>query len=193
MRFPRSLPLLLLGAFVAGCDSDSPTEAGLAPSAVPSMTVYSSEASCTLAVHAILRESGSVATVGQVQFRISPPDPGATDANVQYRGIYRPTGDMDFSAVSVGLVSRVPDQSPTWTDIQKSDPGTPSLSIIEFGRTVSMSQEMALALVDDPSRFKAVVNVVAATGGREAEGLVAPRRRVPESLRDRQRTCFETG
>lgn len=52
---------------------------------------------------------------------------------------------------------------------------------------------MALALVDDPSRFKAVVNVVAASGGREAEGLVGPRRSGPESLRERQRLCFGAG
>jgi hypothetical protein len=56
-----------------------------------------------------------------------------------------------------------------------------------------MSQAMALALVEDPSSFKAVIDVGGATGGQEAEGVVEPDRTAPESLRDRQRLCFGRG
>ncbi|NNF14098.1 MAG: hypothetical protein HKN72_12780 [Gemmatimonadetes bacterium] len=194
MRFPHSVfPTLLLGALVSGCDSPAPTAPGSTLQNGPSFSVEAADARCTLSVHAILREAGSVATIGQVQFRIYPPDPGATDATVRYRGVFGPTSGLDFHTVSVGLESRVPAQTPTWTDVEKSDPGAPSSSIVKFGRTAPMSQEMAMALVDDASRFKAVINVVAASGGREAEGLVAPRRRVPESVRERQRLCFDGG
>ncbi|HSH74817.1 MAG TPA: hypothetical protein VLA09_03950 [Longimicrobiales bacterium] len=181
---------LLLGVLSAGCDAATSTEPDATSGYGTSSVVEAGDASCTLAVHAILREAGSAVTVGQVQFRVDPPTSGSGDATVQYRGTFGPTDGLSHEVLSVGLLSRIPGQGPSWTDVDKNDPGNTLSSVLEFGRTASMSGDMALALVDDPSRFKAVVNVVGTTGGREAEGTVEPRTEVPESLRERQRLCF---
>ena len=191
-----SFPLLLC-VLPAGCSPTAPTHAdgsfGAGSSASADASAEPSDASCTLALHAILREAGSTATFGQVQFRVDAPEPGSSDVTVRYGGVFGPTDDLDFDALSVGLSSRIPGQSPTWSDFDKSDPGTTLASVLRFGRVAPMSQAMALALVDDPTAFKAVVNVIGATGGREAEGVVEPTTRVPESLRERQRVCFGAG
>lgn len=188
MRFPLSPFPLLLSVFIAGCSPDGPTQP--VAGAGPSSSVVAADSHCTLAIHAVLREAGSTAAVGQVQFRVDPPQPGSSDATVEYRGVYGPNGGLTYGVLRVDLVSRIPGQAPAWTDSEKSDPGTTLTSLLQFGRVAPMSQAMALALVDDPSGFKAVVNVVGATGGREAEGVVGPRTDVPESLRERQRLCF---
>ena len=190
MRFPLAPLPLLLGVLVGGCSPTMPTEPGASDTAPSSALVDAADADCTLNLHAILREAGSTATVGQVQFRIDPPEEGSADPSIQYRGVYGPTGGLTFEVLSVGIVSRIPGQAPTWTDVDKSDPGTTLTSVLQFGRVASMSRAMALALVDQPASFKTVVNVVGATGGREAEGLVEPDRDPPESLRERQRLCF---
>ena len=196
MRFslpPVSVSLVVL---IAACNPGAPTQPDGLTGTAPSLSVLSVEAAdspCTLAVHAVLREEGSTAVVGQIQFRVDPPEPGSTDPTVEYRGVYGPTGGPTFGVLGVALVSRVPEQLPTWSDVDKNDPGATLISVARFARVASMSQAMALALVDDPSRFKAVVNVVGSTGGREAEGPVDPERNVPESLRDRQRLCFGAG
>ena len=193
MRFtPCPLPVLL-GVLAVGCSPSGPTEPVASADVMSPSVVDAADASCALNVHALLREAGSTAAVGQVQFRIDPPEPGSSDATVQYKGVYGPTGGLNFDVLSTELVGRVPEQLPTWTDVDKSDLGTTLTSVVEFGRVAPMSQAMALALVDDPSRFKAVVNVVGATGGREAEGIVEPSRDVPEFLRERQRLCFGGG
>lgn len=193
MRFPHSPLPLLLGVLVVGCDPTATTQPDGFADARPFSSVAAAPSGCTLAIHAVLREAGSTAAVGQVQFRVDPPEPGSSDATVRYWGVYGPTGGPTFDVLSVSLVSRVPGQGPAWSDSEKGDPGTTLTAAIAFGRTAPMSQAMALALVDDPSGFKAVVNVVGTTGGREAEGSVEPRRDVPESLRERRRLCFGGG
>jgi hypothetical protein len=182
-----------LGLVAAGCNPTAPTEPDPSVAATLALAADAADARCTLALHAILREAGSGAAVGQVQFRVHPPEPGASDATVDYRGVYVPTEGRSFGVLSIALQSRVPDQGPTWSDSDKPDPGATLASVAHFSRVAPMSQAMALALVDDASRFKAVVNVRGTTGGREAEGLVEPSRNVPESLRDRQRLCFGGG
>jgi hypothetical protein len=129
--------------------------------------------------------------LGDVQLRIDPPKAGATDATVKYKGVFGPAAGLDFEqlqAMRIALVNEA-GQS-TWTDYEKHDPGTTALAVLQFGRIASMSQATALALVDNAADFTAVVNVVGTTGGKEAEGVVAPTRDAPESLRDRQRICF---
>ena len=190
MRFPVAPFPVLLCALVTGCGRTSPTQPDAPAGIVSYSAVQATDPDCTLNLHAILREAGSRAVVGQVQFRVHPPEPGHSDASVQYRGVYGPTGDLTFGALSVALLSRVPGQGPTWTDVEKSDPGTTLASTLHFGRVAPMSQAMALALVDGPSSFKTVLNPVGTTGGSEAEGVVEPNRTAPESLRDRQRLCF---
>jgi hypothetical protein len=193
VRIPHSSLPILLGLLVAGCNPTAPTQPDASVGAGSFATVEAADARCTLTVHAILREAGSTATVGQVQFRVDPPEAESDDATVQYRGVYGPAGGLTFEVLSVGILSRLPGQGPTWTDIDKSDPGTTLGSVLEFGRVAPMSHAMAFALVDDPSSFKAVVNVVGASGGREAEGVVEPSRDAPESLRELQRLCFMGG
>ncbi len=191
MRFPLAPLPVLLGVLFAACGEGSPTQPDALSGVVSSYAeIQAADASCTLKLHAILREAGSTAAVGQVQFRIDPPEPGSDDAIVHYRGVYRPAGDLSFDVLSVSVVSRVPAQTPTWTDIDKSDPGTTVTSLIQFGRAALMNPDLALALVDAPSSFKAVVNVVGSSGGQEAEGIVEPDRTAPEPLQDHQRLCF---
>lgn len=193
MRFPPSPIPVLLGVLVAGCNPTAPTQPGASADARPSLSVEAADSPCTLTVHAVLRESGATAAVGQIQFRVDPPEPGSSDATVDYRGTYGRIGGLTFEVLRVALLSRVPEQAPTWSDVYKSDPGTTLTSLVKFGRVASMSQAMAQALVDDPSSFKAIVNVVGATGGKEAEGIVEPNRTVPEPVRERQRVCFGAG
>ena len=193
MRFPHSPFPLLLGVLIAACNPATPTQPDASGGPGPSAAVLGADSRCTLHIHVILREAGSKAAVGQVQFRVDPPEPGSGEATVEYRGVFGPTGGRTYAVLGVGLLSRVPGQGPSWSDVDKSDPGTTLTSVVRFGRVAPMSQAMALALIDDPSGFKAVVNAVGATGGREAEGIVEPRRNVPESLRERRRLCFGAG
>ena len=190
MRFPLAPFPVLLGMLVAGCGRTSPTQPDASAGAASYTVVEAADSSCTLKLHAVLREAESTIAVGQVQFQVDPPEAGSGDATVQYRGVYAPSGGLTYGVLSVSILSRVPEQTPTWTDYDKSDPGTTFLSALQFGRVASMSQAMALALVDTPSSFKAVVNVVGTTGGKEAEGSVEPSRTAPEPLRERQRLCF---
>lgn len=181
---------VLLGLLVAGCEAEAPTAPERSTSTASALSADAPDPRCTLALHAILRETGSEVTVGQVQFRVHPPEPGSSEATVEYRGVYGPTGGSAVAVLGVALRSRAPDQAPTWSDSDKTGPGGTLPSVAHFGRTAPMDLAMALALVDDPSRYRAIVNVATTTGGREAEGLVGPRTEVPESLRERQRLCF---
>ena len=193
MRLPRLSFPVVLGLVVAGCNPTAPTQPVPSAAAAPALALDVAGSACTLALHTTLREAGSAATVGQIQFRIEPPEPGSSDATVEYRGIYNPAGGPTFAVLEVALRSRLPEQGPVWSDSDKSDPGTTLTSVVRFGRTAPMAREMALALVNDASGFEAIVNVTGVTGGREAEGLVEPRRNVPESVRERQRLCFGGG
>lgn len=188
---PWTAPILL-AALAAACNPAALTSPALVASgAAGSASDHDqSESSCTVSVHAILHESEIDAVVGQVHFRIHPPEPGSDDPSVEYRGVYGPVGGPVFGVLEVSLVSRLPDDAPRWSDSNKSDPGTTLASVAHFGRTVPMSQDMALALIDNATNFKAVVNVIGATGGREAEGEVEPETRVPERLRHKERACF---
>jgi hypothetical protein len=190
---------LVLGALVSGCSRT----AGLAPTVAAGFdTANAGEATgssagapadgvCTLALHAVLRESGPAA-VGQIQLRIEPT-PDGSGALVTYHGVVQPS-TTDYSLLRVSVLPRLPgDQGPTWTDVGKHDPGTTIGDLVRFGNEAISSPALALALVDDASRFKAVVNVESTSGGTEAEGLVAPDRHVPETLRERQRLCFNAG
>lgn len=178
--------LVVLGFAVVACGRSSPT----APvPAAPGASTAIGSSPCGLALHAILREAGTARVVGQIQFRIEPAAEGSADATVSYAGVFAAMG-LDYTTLAASLLPRVPDQAPTWTDVQKSDPGTTLSEVLHFSGFASMSNELVLALVDDPARYKAVVQAEASSGGREAEGLVAPTRNVPETLRDRQRTCF---
>jgi hypothetical protein len=190
LHFPFPVVLVLL---LAGCDPVAPTDPGRSTVSAPALAAKAADSPCTLALHAILREPGSRAVVGRIQFRIDPPEPGSSDAIARYRGVYGPTDGQAFGVLTVGLLSRVPDQGPTWTDSDKTDPGATLTSVVHFADIAPMSQVMALALVDDASRFKAIVNVEGTTGGSEAEGLVDPSSNVPESLRERRRLCFGGG
>jgi hypothetical protein len=183
----------LLGILALGCGPSAPS-APTAPVAVGAFqTAVGADPSCTLALHAVLREAASTAVIGQIQFRIKPPQAGSTDAVVQYRGVYNPTNGYTYALLSAELVPRIPDQGPTWKDVSKGDPDAPLTAVLGFLRTAVMSPELAAALADDPTRYKAVVNVRGTTGGRSAEGTVEPTTDVPESLRERQRSCFATG
>lgn len=192
MRFRSLLIPALLAAVAAGCEATASTTPETHVDS-PSLSMEAAESSCTLGLHAILREAGSQVVAGQIQFRIRPPEPGSSDATVEYRGVFGPVDDLDFDRLSVALVPRVPDQGPTWSHAQKSDPGQTLSSMLHYGGAVPMSQAMALALVDDASRFKAVVNVAGVSGGKEAEGVAAPRTQAPESVRELQRVCFGGG
>jgi hypothetical protein len=188
---PSLAPLpVLLGVLVAACGRTSPTQPDASVDAVSYAVVQAADSSCTLKLHAILSEAGSTAAVGQVQFQIHPPESGSSDATVEYRGVYGPSAGLVYDVLSVRVLSRIPGQAPTWTDYDKHDPGTTLTSVLQFGRVAQMSQDMALALVDAPSSFKAVVNVVGSTGGQEAEGIVEPSREAAEPLREHQRLCF---
>jgi len=193
MRFLISvLPVLLAGVLVTGCSPAAPTSSRALAGAGSSSAVGTADSSCALALHAILRETGALRVVGEVQLRVEP-GPGGGDAVVSYEGHIGPVEDLGFTSLSVSVVPRVPGQGPAWTDVDKADPGTTWTSILRFGNVALMSPLLATALVDDPASFKAVVNAVGATGGREAEGVVAPSTDVPESLRERQRLCFSAG
>ena len=188
-------------AFVAGissvaCGIGSPAAPTLvsagASSVATNVAADADSPSCQIALHAILRDTATSAVLGQVQFRIRPGDVG-DDPVLSYFGVLGPAGDLEYQSLQSSIVARVPDQTPTWTDTQKADPGTPATEIIRFGQATSVSPELVAALIDDASRFKAVVNVVGVSGGQDAEGLVAPEQREPESLRERRRSCFGIG
>lgn len=190
MRFLISiLPVLLAGVLVTGCSPAAPTSSRASAGAGSSTAVVTGDPSCTLALHAILREAGSLRVFGELQLRVTPRA-GGGDAVASYQGHIGPVEDLDFTSLSVSVVPRLPGQGPAWTDVDKTDPGTTLTSILQFGNVAPMSPLLATALVDDPASFKAVVNAVGTTGGREAEGTMAPSTDVPESLRERQRLCF---
>lgn len=191
MRLPFVPVPVLLGVLVGGCGSASLIQPDASAGSVSYDVVDAADASCTLNLHAILREVGSTVTVGQVQFRVDPPESGSGDAIVQYQGVVGPTSGLDFGQLqSIGIELIDDLGQSTWTDFDKHDAGTTALAALQFGHIASMSQATALALVNNASSFKAVVNVVASSGGKEAEGTVAPTRDVPESVRDIQRVCF---
>jgi len=187
---------VVVGILSVGCGMASPVAPGAAQAggsgSAMAVAADADGASCQVVLHAILREAGAVAVAGQIQVRIRPGEAGQ-DPVLSYSGVFGPTGDLQYSSLQSSIISRIPDQTPTWTDTQKADPGTTLSEVIRFGQETSIHPELVAALIDNASRFKAIVNVVGSSGGREAEGVVTPERREPESLRERRRLCFGVG
>ncbi len=149
-----------------------------------------SDPRCLSSLHAILEDSTTSDVVGEVQFRLEPAGDGSGDALITYDGTLVTT-DPDFVYTSLGLSirSRLDDQGSIFDDYLKPEAGLPTSQIVQFGRVGIVDGALASALVDTPTDFRAVVAVQGVTGGKEAEGLVAPDRSAPESLHDRPR-CF---
>ncbi len=143
---------------------------------------------CVVSLHAILEDAGEV--VGEIQFRLRPMDDGSGDALISYDGVYVPRDpDFTYSSIGVSVRSRFDDAS-IFDSFVKSETGSPSSSTIQFSQLGVLDGHLAGPLVDAPTNYRGVFNVVSTTGGKEAEGLLEPDRSAPETLRDRQRTCF---
>jgi hypothetical protein len=184
LRPSRCLSTVMISLLACGCASPADEE----PLGVASQGLATE--GCTLSLHAILREQDATRITGQVQLRIRPAEDGG-DPVITYDGALAPAGaKLGYEALEVEILPRVPDQSPTWSDAKKADPGTTLGASNLFGGASVMPSALARALAADPSAFKTVVQVVGTTGGREAEGVLSPRREAPAELRAQPRACF---